>query len=216
MSLPDPETEVTPNIAPSTAAGQYFDASPTVASQRAEVRLDLPDVSFKLATDRGVFSADQVDTGTKILLRDGPRPAATGTIVDVGCGYGPIALTLAARSPGAQIIAVDVNERARSLCADNAATAGLANVVVLSPEEVPAELPVDEIWSNPPIRIGKPALHELLTTWLGRLSAGGRALLVVQQHLGADSLATWLDGQGWTTARLASRQGYRLLEVTRA
>jgi 16S rRNA (guanine1207-N2)-methyltransferase len=206
MASSDPETEVT--------TGQYFE-DPTVASHRSEVRLDLPDVSFRLATDRGVFSGTQVDPGTKILLRDGPPPVTSGTIVDLGCGYGPIALTLAARTR-AQIVAVDTNERARELCRDNAVAAGLANITVLAPDEVPADLRVEEIWSNPPIRIGKTALHELLTGWLGRLADGGRAVLVVQRHLGADTLATWLAEQDWQVERSASKQGYRLLEVTSA
>jgi 16S rRNA (guanine1207-N2)-methyltransferase len=206
MTSSEPETEVT--------TGQYFE-NPSVASQRSEVRLDLPDLSFKLATDRGVFSGGQVDPGTKILLRDGPRPRAQGTIVDLGCGYGPITVALAARSE-AQIVAVDTNERARELCRENAGTAGLTNVTVLAPDEVPADLRVDEIWSNPPIRIGKAALHELLTGWLSRLVEDGRAVLVVQRHLGADSLATWLAEQGWQVERSASKQGYRLLEVTSA
>ena len=134
-----------------------------------------------------------------VLLRDGPPPRTTGTIVDLGCGYGPITVALGARS-AAKIMAVDVNERARELCRENADAAGLTSVVVLSPDEVPDDLRVDEIW----------------IIWLGRLVDGGRAVLVVQRHLGADSLATWLEDQGWTVERSASRQGYRLLGVTRA
>jgi len=215
MTSPEPETEVTGGEPQSSGTGQYFEPNPATASHRSEVRLDLPDVSFRLATDRGVFSGSQVDPGTKILLRDGPAPRAAGTIVDLGCGYGPIAVALAART-GATIMAVDVNERARELCRENAATAGLTNVVVLAPDEVPDDLRVDEIWSNPPIRVGKPALHALLLEWLDRLVEGGRAVLVVQRHLGADSLATWLAEQGWQVERSASKQSYRLLEVTRA
>ena len=71
----------------------------------------------------------------------------------------------------------------------------------------------DLIWSNPAIRVGKAALHEMLRTWLDRLTPDGRAVLVVQRHLGADSLAAWLNDEGWPTERLASRRGYRLLDV---
>jgi 16S rRNA G1207 methylase RsmC len=177
------------------------------------VRLDLPDVSFDLTTDRGVFSGEAVDAGTKLLLLDGPPPATKGALLDLGCGYGPIALTLAHRAPDAQVWAVDVNERARDLCHQNAAAAGLATVRVAAPDEVPDDVEFAEIWSNPPIRIGKAALHDLLLRWLGRLAPEGRALLVVQRHLGADSLAGWLTGEGHATTRLASRRGYRLLEV---
>lgn len=198
------------------ASGHYFDALPDVGSRPSSVRLDLPDRSFHLRTDRGVFSADRVDAGTKYLLLEAPEPPATGTFVDVGCGYGPIACTLAARRPDATVWAVDVNGRARELCAANAAALDLANVRVAEPAAVPHDLVVDLIWSNPPIRIGKPALHQLLQGWLDRLSRSGIAVLVVQKHLGSDSLQRWLDDQGWIAERLGSRAGYRLLAVRRS
>ena len=110
--------------------------------------------------------------------------------------------------------AVDVNRRAVALCRENALSLGLANVHAVEASEVPADLTVDLLWSNPPIRIGKPALHELLATWLARLAPGGRAVLVVQKHLGSDSLQRWLDDASWPTERLTSRTGYRLLAVS--
>lgn len=197
------------------AAGHYFDADPSAPTKPGRVRLDLPDRSFELVTDRGVFSGERVDPGTKYLLLEAPAPPPTGTFVDLGCGYGPIACTLAARAPGAQVWAVDVNRRALELCRANVVALGLTNVTVAAADEVPADLAVDLLWSNPPIRIGKAALHDLLTGWLGRLRPEGRALLVVQKHLGADSLARWLTEQGWALERLGSRTGYRLLELAR-
>ena len=116
------------------------------------------------------------------------------------------------RAPLASVLAVDVNARARSLCRDNAAQLGLTNVTVVHPDEVPADLAVDLVWSNPPIRVGKSALHAILAGWLARLAPGGSALLVVQRHLGADSLDQWLRSGGWATRRLAARAGYRLIE----
>ncbi|MGQ0430902.1 MAG: class I SAM-dependent methyltransferase [Microthrixaceae bacterium] len=198
------------------ATGQYFDANPAVGSQPTVVRLDLPDRTLSLVTDRGVFARDHVDPGTKYLLLEAPEPAPIGVFVDLGCGYGPIACTLAARAPGAVVWAVDVNERAVALCAENAATLGLTNVRAVSPAHVPDDLAVDLIWSNPPIRIGKPALHDLLRSWLVRLAPGGHAVLVVQKHLGADSLQRWLGESGWPTERIGSRTGYRLLQVARS
>lgn len=195
------------------APGHYFDADPAVPSRPRTVRLDLPDRSISLRTDAGVFAADRVDSATKYLLLEAPAPPATGTFVDLGCGYGPIACTLAARVPAASVWAVDVNQRALDLCWTNAQELGLGNVVPMGADEVPEGGTVDLIWSNPPIRIGKPALHELLTTWMGRLRPSGSAVLVVHQHLGADSLHRWMEGLGWSVTRLGSRAGNRLLEV---
>jgi 16S rRNA (guanine1207-N2)-methyltransferase len=182
-----------------------------VASDPSTVRLTLPDLTVDLQTDRGVFARDGVDPGTKLLLLEAPPPPPEGDLLDLGCGYGPIAVTLAHRSPAATVWAVDVNERARALAAGNAA--GLGNVRVVAPDEIPETTRFAAIWSNPPIRIGKAALHELLARWLVRLTPEGSAVLVVQKHLGADSLARWLDEQGFPTTRLRSRVGYRLLEV---
>lgn len=194
----------------------YFDRKPVARSRPRSVELTLPDVTVTLATDAGVFAADAVDRGTKILLLDGPAPPPGATdLLDLGCGYGPVAVVLARRAPEATVWAVDVNERARELCAANAAATGATNVRVVSPEQVEPTLRFDAVYSNPPVRIGKPALHALLLEWLERLRDGGRAELVVQKHLGADSLQRWLGEQGWQVRRLGSRQGYRLLEVTR-
>ncbi len=198
----------------SGVTGQYFAARPEVASSRSTVRLDLPDRSRELVTDRGVFSSSRVDPGTKLLLLELPT-LDEGPVLDLGCGYGPIACTVAARHPELEVWAVDVNERARELCELNAASAGL-RVSVAAPEDVPPTVRFASIVSNPPIRIGKAALHELLTHWLGRLTATGAAWLVVQKHLGADSLASWLTDRGHEVERVRSRQGYRILRVSAA
>jgi 16S rRNA (guanine1207-N2)-methyltransferase len=194
----------------------YFSRSPTARSRPTTVQLDLPDLSLALRGDRGVFSAERVDPGTKVLLLEGPAPAPTGDLLDLGCGYGPIALALATRAPAATVWAVDVNERALDLTRANADAAGLANVRVASPDEVPADVRFAEIWSNPPVRVGKAVLHDLLDSWLARLAPGGRALLVVQKHLGADSLHRWLAQRGWKVERRTSRMAYRVLEVRAA
>jgi len=202
-------------VAPDAAAssdGHYFTDQPDVASRPTTVELALPELRVELATDTGVFSARRVDPGTRILLVDGPAVRKLdGRLLDLGCGYGPIAYALAHRAPDAQVWAVDVNRRALALAQTN--LAGHPNVTVGHVDDVPKDLEFDEIWSNPPVRIGKQALRDLLTQWLSRLSVGGRAVLVVQRHLGADSLAQWLVDEGWPTERLRSRIGYRILEV---
>ncbi|WP_159943456.1 MULTISPECIES: class I SAM-dependent methyltransferase [unclassified Nocardiopsis] len=211
-------------------AQHYFDSDPGAASRPSAADLVLPDLHLRLHTDRGVFSPDKVDLGTRVLLETVPAPPARGRLLDLGCGYGPIALTLASRAPGARVLGVDVNARAVGLARRNAAEHALAHArfAVVEPDGAPAagdadapepaELlgPFDAIWSNPPIRVGKGVLHAMLRTWLGRLTPQGTAHLVVQRHLGADSLHTWLDSQGLPTERVASRSGFRVLAVRRS
>lgn len=191
----------------------YFSPRPRAPHRPGLVRVVLPDVYLELATDAGVFSPGRLDPGTRLLLEDSPAPPPAGDLLDLGCGYGPIACVLAARSPGATVWAVDVNERALRLCQRNAAAAGLPNVRCVTPGDPSLPPRVAGIWSNPPVRIGKDALHALLSGWLGRLAPGGSAYLVVGRNLGADSLHRWLTGQGWPVTRLAARAGYRLLQV---
>ena len=191
----------------------YFAQRPEAASRPQTIDLVLPDLHLRLETDRGMFSPDRVDAGTRILLESVPAPPLSGNLLDLGCGYGPIALTAAKRSPSLKVFGVDVNERALELARRNAIAAGLDNVRFVQAEEI-EDLRFDVIWSNPPIRIGKPALHQLLTTWLDRLTPAGSAYLVVQKHLGSDSLQRWLSDQGRPTARIASRAAYRVLAVS--
>ena len=191
----------------------YFAERPEVDPDEVVVDVALADVSFTMVTARGVFSHGHVDTGTSLLLRAAPPPSATGDLLDLGCGSGAIALTMALRSPAATVWAVDVNDRARSLTEANAERNGIDNVRVAAPADVPTATRFATIWSNPPIRIGKPALQQLLTDWLGRLESDGEAVLVVQKHLGADSLQRWLEAGGRPAERLASRAGFRLLRI---
>ncbi len=192
----------------------YFTERPGAVPAPRQVRLALRDVQLALATDSGVFSPDAVDTGTLTLLNGAPPPPATGHLLDLGCGYGPVALTLASRSPGATVWGVEVNARARDLARENAAAAGLRNVRIAGPDEVPDEIRFAAIWSNPPIKVGKQVLHALLLRWLGRLAPDGAAHLVVQKHLGSDSLQRWLVEQGFPTTRVLSHRGYRVLSVS--
>jgi 16S rRNA (guanine1207-N2)-methyltransferase len=194
---------------------QYFDAHPEATSRPGEVELSLPDFRARLLVDRGVFSAQGVDPGTQELLRAVPAPPPEGDLLDLGCGYGPISCVLAHRAPRAVVWALDVNERALELTARNAAALRLPGIRPVRPDGIPASVRFAGIWSNPPIRIGKTALHELLIMWLARLEATGQAWLVVHHHLGSDSLAAWLGDQGWTAQRLASKRGYRILKVHR-
>jgi 16S rRNA (guanine1207-N2)-methyltransferase len=217
VSTPPPAPDPSPSP---PAPEHYFSAQSRAGSEPRTVELTLPDLTVSLRSDRAVFSGNRVDPGTRLLLLEASMPSPqVRHALDLGCGYGPVAITLAHRAPQATIWAVDVNERAVELCRANAATVGAEGVraSVSNSErpwgDVPDGVNLDLIWSNPPVRIGKAALHDLLTRWLDRLAPGGQAWLVVQRHLGADSLQRWLGEQGWPTERASSRAGYRLLVV---
>ncbi len=191
----------------------YFE-TPTGAEHRRTISARFWDTDWDFTTAAGVFSADGLDLGTGVLLRSHtPGPDAT-RLLDLGCGFGVLAVALATASPGARVDAVDVNERALALTAENARAHGVGDRVATQlPDDVPADARYDEIWSNPPIRIGKQALHELLQRWLPRLAPGGVARLVVGRNLGADSLQRWLIEQGYRCDRTASAKGFRVLAV---
>ncbi|MFT5268399.1 MAG: 16S rRNA (guanine1207-N2)-methyltransferase [Acidimicrobiales bacterium] len=210
--MPQGRRAASPDTLHIVTESHYFDGDPSVKSNVRQVPLHLSDLSVELDVDRGVFSSTKVDEGTQVLLVEAARPGAAKAILDVGCGYGPIACAVAKRAPSAKVWAVDVNSRARDLCASNAKRLGL-DISVHAPEDMPADQRFDLIVSNPPIRIGKKNLHPLLELWLDRLTPDGHAELVVHKHLGSDSLQRWLTEQGWTTTRLISRSGYRVLIV---
>ncbi len=194
----------------------YFTADPAAPFKRVPVRARVWGHDLALTSGSGVFAQGRVDIGTSVLFRE-TEPPTGGTLLDLGCGYGVIGVALARAASTATVWGVDVNERAVLLANENAAAAGVAaRLTAATPGDVPVGLRFDEIWSNPPIRIGKAALHDLLLTWLPRLAPGGRAVLVVGKNLGADSLQRWLAERGYPTARLASAKGFRVLEVRSA
>lgn len=196
----------------------YFSRAPASDDERRDVRVRLAGREAEVETARGVFSPDRIDLGTSVLLREAPDPPTGGDLLDLGCGWGPVALTLAALAPSATVWAVDVNMRALDLVRRNAARLGLSGVRAVDPDDVPDGLAFAAIWSNPPIRVGKAELHALLLRWLPRLDDRAAAHLVVQRNLGADSLHRWLDatlGPALRTDRVASAKGFRVLRVRR-
>ena len=197
-----------------TEPDHYFSARPAGPDERRTITVELAGRAVDVQTAGGVFSPDHVDLGTRVLLREVPDPPPTGDLLDLGCGWGPLALTLGLLAPEARVWAVDVNERALDLARANASHLALANVTAALPDEVPSDVSFATIWSNPPIRVGKDALHSLLASWLPRLAPGGEAWLVVGGNLGADPLQRWLsDELGVAVDRAASAKGFRLLRV---
>jgi 16S rRNA (guanine1207-N2)-methyltransferase len=200
------------------ASEHYFSSDPESRMRRRTITVTLAGRELELTTAAGVFSPDRVDAGTAVLLSGAPTPPTTGHLLDVGCGWGPITVSLALSSPDATVWAVDVNKRVLELVRENARAAGLDNVNAVEPDDVPADLRFSTIWSNPPIRVGKSELHGLLTRWLPRLEPGSDAWLVVQKNLGADSLQTWMNTEladVVDVTRASTSKGYRLLTAHR-
>jgi 16S rRNA G1207 methylase RsmC len=194
----------------------YFSSSPGSELNPRTIHVRLAGADRELLTASGVFSPQRVDTGTQVLLANVPAPPPGGNLLDLGCGWGPIALTLALESPHATVWAVDVNERALALLRENAARLGLTNVNAVTPDDVPDDISFMTIWSNPPIRVGKHELHGLLERWLPRLDSGCDGWLVVQRNLGSDSLHRWLQAtfpEDFSFVRAATNKGYRVLRA---
>jgi 16S rRNA (guanine1207-N2)-methyltransferase len=199
-------------------AEHYFSSQTGRDFTPRPLSVDLAGATREVLTAPGIFSPKGLDKGTAVLLKE--VPAARGRrLLDVGCGWGPLSLSMALENPAAEVLGVDVNERSLALTSMNAEKLGLGNVTACRPEDVDPELRFDTIWSNPPIRVGKEVLHGILLTWLPRLSPGGVAYLVVQKNLGSDSLAAWLGtalGEEFSVARLTTSKGFRILRVLRA
>lgn len=192
----------------------YFSADPASAFRATPMAATVWGHELTLQTASGVFARGRLDTGTAVLFHQTRPPAVGETFLDLGCGYGVIAIALALARPAAVVWAVDVNERALELTRRNAEALGVADRVrVRLPGDVPADVRFDGLWSNPPIRVGKADLHALLLRWLPLLAPGGEAVMVVGRNLGSDSLQRWLCEQGFPTERLASAQAFRVLRT---
>lgn len=201
----------------------YFSSTPSGQDRRRLINVRLAGQDLQLETSGSVFSPDELDRGTRVLLDSVPKLPASGEFLDIGSGWGPIALTMGLSAPGAHITAIEVNERAAALTMANASRLDLENIEVRHPDEVPADATFDVIWSNPPIRIGKAALHDLLSRWLPAVRPGGQAWLVVAKKLGADSLMPWISAMleskapgDFTIRRAATEKGFRVFHIERS
>ena len=198
----------------------YFSADPSVPFTREPFACEVWGHRLELTSGSGVYSRGRLDKGTAVLLRE-TEPPPPGRVLDLGTGYGVIGLAIAdawrragvPAGAASGVTGVEVNSRAVLLANENAAALGLGDrYVACDPSAVPQSVELDEIWSNPPIRIGKDALHALLLQWFARLRPTGRAVLVVGKNLGSDTLQAWLSDAGYPTTRLATAKGFRVLE----
>lgn len=194
----------------------YFTARPSTARRPEEVVETLRGREYVFLTDAGVFSKGRVDTGTRILIEHLPLPAA-GDVLDVGCGYGPIGLVIAAESPEARVLMVDVNERAVELARRNLQRNGVANaeVVVGDGFDAVGAGRFSLIVSNPPIRAGKRVIYPWVDEAYERLEPGGKLLMVARTSQGAKSLARKIADVFGHVAEPGRGSGYRVLEAVR-
>jgi 16S rRNA (guanine1207-N2)-methyltransferase len=218
-----PETNATPpeNAAPESlapATEHYFSPQPAGEYKTTEIEVSLAGREITVETAGSIFSPERLDMGTDALMRIVPQTPETGNFLDLGCGWGPLAITMALEAPDANIYAIDVNERALALTKRNAARHKLGNIHVSTPQEVAAKVNFDIIWSNPPIRVGKAELHSIMKHWIPRLTVGGIGYFVVAKHLGADSFEKWLRAEfadSYDVFREDHYKGFRVVKVTR-
>ena len=198
------------------AQEHYFSVDPSANRRISNVEFEVAGKTFSLKASTGTFSSTALDTGTRILLNHSDMFPTSGNVLDLGCGWGPISISIAAICPDTKVWALDVNQRSLEQTSENARSMGLSNVLPVMADQIPAETRFRAIWSNPPIRVGKKILHELMHTYLPMLEPGGKALLVVQKHLGADSFQKWLAEEFSTmnVKRLSTDKTYRVIEVT--
>lgn len=194
----------------------YFSEQPQTQTTTHLVEFELEGRTFNLTAASGTFSSTRLDAGTKVLLKESEFFPDTGTILDIGCGWGPISIAIAALRPETNVLGLDVNARSLELAATNASALGLQNFKAVRAEDIADSQMLDGIWSNPPIRVGKAALHQLMQTWIPRLKPGASAMLVVQKQLGAESFQKWLETSftGFSVARHSIDKGYRVIRVT--
>jgi len=195
----------------------YYTPKPQAASDRRTFEVELRGSRFRLASDAGVFSRGGVDYGSRALI-ERMAFAEDASVLDVGCGYGPIGLAAARLAPRGHVTMLDINERAVELARENARANGIANVEVLQSDLYGAVegRRFDVILSNPPIRAGKAVVHRILSEAKKHLTAQGALWIVIQNKQGAPSARAKLEVTFGHDAveEIGKDKGYRIYKAT--
>lgn len=197
--------------------GQYFDYNPNLKSNIKEVKYDLLGNKLTFNTNNGVFSKDRVDFGTNVLLNSLPDLSDAKYILDMGCGYGIIGLSLAKGYPNITVDLVDVNLSCIELSGENAKRNHINNVKFYESniydyyEKNHLEYRYDVIISNPPIRAGKKVVHDIALEAFDLLSDNGRVFFVIQKKQGAESLFKAMKEKYGNAEIINKQKGYFII-----
>ena len=181
----------------------YFSNQPVSAHRERLIETKIMNRDMRFHTDAGVFSRDDVDPDSRLLIET--AEAMTGRALDLGCGWGPVGLSLALENPEAEFLMTDVNERAVELSERNRRLNGVLNARIIASDGFEAiEGEFDHILSNPPIRAGKQVIYGMFEESFRRLRAGGTLTIVIRKQQGAPSAKKKLEelfGNAETVAR---------------
>ena len=195
----------------------YFQDDPTLASKERRLSLDIDGKHLEFLSDNGVFSKDKIDEGTIIFLKVLVPLRLSGKILDLGCGYGPIGLTIAITSPDARVDLADINPRAVALCDKNARILGLSQRVTCLQSDIYEKIegPYDSIVVNPPIRAGKVVINQMFTGAKQYLIDGGSLYIVIRRKQGAESALKYLETVFENVSVLHKEKGYWIIRATK-
>lgn len=197
----------------------YYSNQPETAHEhdRKELKADLRGHSLRFISDAGVFSKSGIDYGSRVLI-DAMEFAPDASVLDVGCGYGPIGLTAARLAPQGHVTMIDINSRAVELARENARHNGITNVTILESDLFAAvkDQAFDVVLTNPPIRAGKETVHTIFAEAWNHLRQGGQLWVVIQKKQGAPSAKSKLEALFGQVEEVTKDKGYRIFKATKA
>ncbi|KFF56668.1 class I SAM-dependent methyltransferase [Bacillus stercoris] len=194
----------------------YYSEKPSVKSNKQTWSFRLRNKDFTFTSDSGVFSKKEVDFGSRLLIDSFEEPEVEGSILDVGCGYGPIGLSLASDFEDRTIHMIDVNERAVELSNENAEQNGITNVKIYQSDlfsNVDSAQTFASILTNPPIRAGKKVVHAIFEKSAEHLKASGELWIVIQKKQGAPSAIEKLEELFDEVSVVQKKKGYYIIKA---
>lgn len=197
-------------------SNHYYSQNPEVKHNRHIHEVSLRGMPFRFVTDAGVFSKSGIDFGSRVLI-DALELDTGARVLDVGCGYGPIGLTIAKLDEKAKVTMIDINERAVELAKENAKLNGISNITVMQSDvyEAVKGMKFDVIVTNPPIRAGKETVHRIFEEGFELLEQGGSMWVVIQKKQGAPSAAAKLEQLFGNVEEVTKDKGYRIFRAVK-